>query len=869
MVASSELVGFHWRATSGTLALSGHGQSVVTRKGIPRGIAVGRAPCQQQADGSRGFGLVVRALDTHPFSSGLWVGMTTTCPGLLAQRHAEGEAALDFAADVPDSIAAGGEGYVWDGQEFVECGWNTGRLERGDEIYASVSAAGEFSVWVNGDAVVFGCPIHLPPHRALYPLVELHGATLAAELLRESVSLPAPLVAADACDSASRAGAGASSSARAASLSSTRRSTPLTSARVTPASSARATSATSAWAVQVQGPPPQPWAEAGAMSLSQQPVAGSGALGSSARGLPPEIYASAVDWRMPDVNSASAPQPEPGNGGTGRAPGFGLPLPERPRTPPHAYTPPSRTPLVVRQPAHLPPCAFGHHQPAGACRATSSRASSSRCRSTGSSPTSTPRGGQAGGGGYHVDAFCSYLPPGCQDSGRSSSSASCWSSLGGRPEGPPHEGRRGWPEARSREEQCTVAARDGRPMEGPWVAAVGAVAAAAGAFEAPWGPGLQDRAHDGRQPCREEEVFLEGTQLPQSVAWEIPIGNLTRKPPAQKQDRAFNVVCQELLSTRSQRDVAEAKLQETERSAVLTLAQSRRRDHEVKQLRRELRVQSAKLEDTQRALSELERAAKNRAQQQAWQLQRKLQEEEDARRMTERARVFGAPRPATSGAERPPPLAPPPAVASTARGIGLAAAKAKEEVLPASDQSTTACSSPRSGGSSTSAAMAGDFTGPPAAPASAPAPRPAAAAVAVRAAAAPVAREPTLSEAYASRRRALSSQPAKDKSSVARKSAAFGVDPLAVGATAALAERTAAACKSAGGSADCGVGVGGSAFGGGGGSSFGGGGFGSGGFGGGGGGSFGGGGFGGGAHHWAWPDLSVGDIDPDEGEGCC
>mmetsp|Transcript_144269 Transcript_144269/g.462070 ORF Transcript_144269/g.462070 Transcript_144269/m.462070 type:complete len:587 (-) Transcript_144269:125-1885(-) len=40
-----------------------------------------------------------------------------------------------------------------------------------------------------------------------------------------------------------------------------------------------------------------------------------------------------------------------------------------------------------------------------------------------------------------------------------------------------------------------------------------------------------------------------------------------------------------------------------------------------------------------------------------------------------------------------------------------------------------------------------------------------------------------------------------------------------------------------------------------------------GGFGGGGGCSFGGGVFGGGAHHWAWPDLSVGDIDLDEGEG--
>ncbi|CAE8633815.1 unnamed protein product [Polarella glacialis] len=180
-------VGFHRRATSDSLLLSGPGQAVATRKGIPRGIAVGRAPCPYQA-ASCGWGFTVAILaveDTQHFTSGLWVGFTATSPVAFAELRTGRGVAVDFAADVPDSCVAGGEGVLWNGVECLEVPWDTGALCEGDEVSAFISSSGEFYVRVKGKTVASGVKVKIPLRGQLYPLVELRGRTKAVQLISQ------------------------------------------------------------------------------------------------------------------------------------------------------------------------------------------------------------------------------------------------------------------------------------------------------------------------------------------------------------------------------------------------------------------------------------------------------------------------------------------------------------------------------------------------------------------------------------------------------------------------------------------------------------------------------------------------------------
>mmetsp|Transcript_40986 Transcript_40986/g.73727 ORF Transcript_40986/g.73727 Transcript_40986/m.73727 type:complete len:738 (-) Transcript_40986:99-2312(-) len=183
-------IGFHRKATSETLALSGTGQSIAMRRGIKRGLAIGRQPCRHRSGiGNAGWAYVVmvRQVNWEHFSSGLWVGLTASTPQTLIGLLAEGS--LDFAADVPDTVVVGGEGVLWDGAECVGVDWHTGKLEMGDEIRVSMSMRGDFRVKVNGKVVVSVSKVYVPHNRPLYPLVELHGSTEAVELLSDELPI--------------------------------------------------------------------------------------------------------------------------------------------------------------------------------------------------------------------------------------------------------------------------------------------------------------------------------------------------------------------------------------------------------------------------------------------------------------------------------------------------------------------------------------------------------------------------------------------------------------------------------------------------------------------------------------------------------
>lgn len=193
MAANVEFVGFHSRATGRSIVLSGHGQVVASRRHFARGIAIGRTPCPQHGGGKRGFRLLVQKTDALEYASGLWIGFTAMRPGDVAQRHATGEC-LDFAADVPDSCAAGGEGYMWDGCEFSETSWNTGNLRKGDEVSAMLLASGEFIVEVNNEPVLWEYHARIPLRKAVFPLVELHGRARSVELLGDISPFSGPAV---------------------------------------------------------------------------------------------------------------------------------------------------------------------------------------------------------------------------------------------------------------------------------------------------------------------------------------------------------------------------------------------------------------------------------------------------------------------------------------------------------------------------------------------------------------------------------------------------------------------------------------------------------------------------------------------------
>lgn len=185
-----EPVGFHRKATSETLALSGPGQAVAMRRGIKRGIAIGRAPCRHRSGAGWVFVVCVKQVNWDHFSSGLWVGLTASTPQFLIELLSSGS--LDFAADVPDSCVVGGEGVLWDGLECTGVDWHTGKLEMGDEIRVSMSVRGNFRVTLNGKTVVSVNKVYLPQNKPLYPLVELHGSTEAVELLVDDLPISPP-----------------------------------------------------------------------------------------------------------------------------------------------------------------------------------------------------------------------------------------------------------------------------------------------------------------------------------------------------------------------------------------------------------------------------------------------------------------------------------------------------------------------------------------------------------------------------------------------------------------------------------------------------------------------------------------------------
>jgi len=166
--------GFHRRASSQSLTLFGRSQATASRKGVSRGIAIARAPCPSRGSGTAlgwGFSLLIADVDTETgLSSGLWVGLTMTSPDSLALRPD-----VDFAADVPDSVVAGGGGALWDGNQCHDITWDTSQLQVGDQVR------------LNGRTVA-SCEASLPLRGPFYPLVELRGCTKAVELVRESQS---------------------------------------------------------------------------------------------------------------------------------------------------------------------------------------------------------------------------------------------------------------------------------------------------------------------------------------------------------------------------------------------------------------------------------------------------------------------------------------------------------------------------------------------------------------------------------------------------------------------------------------------------------------------------------------------------------
>lgn len=99
---------------------------------------------------------------------------------------------MDFAADVPDSCVAGGEGVLWDGEECLDVSWGTGHLARGDEVTVLLSQHGAFRVCVNGTSVAFAPKVHVPLQGPLYPLLELMGATQGIELRCPEPAPPSP-----------------------------------------------------------------------------------------------------------------------------------------------------------------------------------------------------------------------------------------------------------------------------------------------------------------------------------------------------------------------------------------------------------------------------------------------------------------------------------------------------------------------------------------------------------------------------------------------------------------------------------------------------------------------------------------------------
>ncbi|CAE7821666.1 unnamed protein product [Symbiodinium sp. KB8] len=185
MASGTQGFGFHRRASSQSLTLSGRSQATASRKGVSRGIAIARAPCPACRGSSTalgwGFSLLIADVDTESgLSSGLWVGLTMTSPDSLALRPGD----MDFAADVPDSVVAGGGGALWDGNQCHDITWDTSQLQVGDQVHVFLSA-GEFQVRLNGRTVA-ACEASLPLRGPFYPLVELRGCTKAVELLRES-----------------------------------------------------------------------------------------------------------------------------------------------------------------------------------------------------------------------------------------------------------------------------------------------------------------------------------------------------------------------------------------------------------------------------------------------------------------------------------------------------------------------------------------------------------------------------------------------------------------------------------------------------------------------------------------------------------
>jgi len=685
MLASGDLVGFHRRATSDSLVLSGSGQAVASRRGIPRGIAIGRSPCHRKADGSKGFSIVVRAVEAQHFSSGLWLGMTLTTPDHLAAMNARGEP-LDFAADVPDCFSAGGEGYVWDGQEFLEARWDTGRLVCGDEIDVFVSPHGKFSVSVNGRSVISGLQVSIPVGKPLYPLVELHGATQAVELLRGEAPVPPLLVGAAGLapqPSGESLPTSASTSARAAQHKLVRDS-------------------------MLRGDCPVPPLLVGATGLAPQP---------SGESLPSSAS-----------TSARVVQHKLRCDSTGRGTGGIAGLWERPRTPPHAHTPP-QTPLIVRAVAPPPPlssCIFE----AGASKATGSRASLTPSESRSGSSLASPRALD------EANAMSKYLPAFNID----------MSAPSAQPRGL----------ANPSGEQGIGRSRASPPLH-----------AAA-----------ERRANLGsRTPGSTSSQSAEPGEG-SSLRGDTP--QMHELQHQQEHGKAYQALCQELAATRSQRDSIQARLHETSRSVVVTAAEGKRREQEIRQLRKELKAQGTKLEESQRALTELDRrtadaqAAKNRAQHQAWRLQQKLHEKEAAEMIWGPVRIpsgsgggsGGHSRPPSSGPPRRPPSAAAPAtvppttlcgptsaeaapllqqpLAQVAVAAAASAAagdmSAKDETMSAADESTT-CSSPRGGGCNGTMLIVSDV--------SAPAP--------------PEAKAVTLAEAYAARRRVASQQKCKAK----------------------------------------------------------------------------------------------------------
>jgi len=176
-------VGFNRGATSASLEISGPYSTVISRRGIQRGIALARRPCRRHsADDSYGFTVVVRnTCRDGGIASGLWLGVTATCPTVLSARQRF--APLDFAADVPNSCVVGGEGVLWDGRECIAANWQSSELVDGDELSFLITSHASLRVLVNGKLMVAAPKVYIPRDRPLYPLLQLHGATQAVEFV--------------------------------------------------------------------------------------------------------------------------------------------------------------------------------------------------------------------------------------------------------------------------------------------------------------------------------------------------------------------------------------------------------------------------------------------------------------------------------------------------------------------------------------------------------------------------------------------------------------------------------------------------------------------------------------------------------------